>query len=384
VIDEVSSVRLVLAVTFWGAVCGVLYPYFAYPLLLWLLGGRRRERVTTDETELPSVTMIVPVHNEASRLLRKIENTAALSYPAEKLEVLFVSDGSTDDTVDLARAHLTPSMTVIPLPVRRGKAAALNAGLAHARHDVLVFTDASIELEPDSLRRLVARFADPEIGCVSGEDRIAGSGGEAWYGRYELMLRRLESQVHSIVGASGSFYAQRRALCAPFTEGQAPDFLSVLRTVEQGKRAVTAPDAVGAMTSLKDPRQEFERKVRTLIRGMTTLFAHAHLLNPLQYGRFSFVLFSHKVMRWLAPVFLVVMLGAPLGLLPSPFYLAAFAAQSLFYLLALAALWQLGGLNRLFVGKLALYFSSVNMAILVAWVRYGRGVRQELWTPSHR
>jgi cellulose synthase/poly-beta-1,6-N-acetylglucosamine synthase-like glycosyltransferase len=384
VIDEVSSVRLVLQVVFWGAVGGVLYPYFGYPLLLWLLGGRRRELVETDDAALPTVSMIVPVHNEASRLLRKIENTAALSYPAEKLEILFVSDGSTDDTVDFLRAHATPTMTVIPLPVRRGKASALNAGLAHARHDVLVFTDAAIELEPDSLRRLVGRFADPEIGCVSGEDRIAGSGGEAWYGRYELMLRRLESQVHSIVGASGSFYAQRRALCAPFAEGQAPDFLSVLRTVEQGSRAVTAPNAVGAMTSLKDPRQEFERKVRTLIRGMTTLFAHAHLLNPLRYGRFSFVLFSHKVMRWLAPFFLVLALVSPLGLLDSPWYAAAFGIQVLFYLGALAALAELPLIHGSLPGKIALYFSSVNAAILAAWFRYGSGVRQEIWTPTRR
>jgi uncharacterized membrane protein YuzA (DUF378 family) len=164
----------------------------------------------------------------------------------------------------------------------------------------------------------------------------------------------------------------------------APDFLSVLRTVEQGYRAVTEAHAVGTMTSVKDPRQEFERKVRTLIRGMTTLFAHAGVLNPLRYGLFSFSMLSHKVMRWLAPVFLILVLLAPIGLLDSPFYLAAFAAQVAFYLIALAALWQIAGLHRVFVGKLALYFASVNLAILVAWVRYGQGVRQELWTPSHR
>jgi cellulose synthase/poly-beta-1,6-N-acetylglucosamine synthase-like glycosyltransferase len=383
VIGDVTWLRLALAGLFWVSVAGVLYPYFGYPLLLWLLGRRRRDEAG-GETDLPTVTMIVPVHNEASRLLRKIENTAALRYPADKLQILIVSDGSTDDTVELARTHATPAMTVVELPVRRGKASALNAGLANARHDLLVFTDAAIELEPDSLQHLVRRFADPEIGCVSGEDRIAGSGGEAWYGRYELMLRRLESRVHSIVGASGSFYAQRRALCTPFDEGMAPDFLSVLRTVAQGKRAVTAPDAVGAMTSLKDPRQEFERKVRTLIRGMTTLFAHAHLLNPLRYGLFSFVLFSHKVMRWLAPFFLVLALVTPLGLLDSPWYAAALAIQVVFYLGALVALAELPPVHGSLPGKVALYFSSVNAAILAAWFRYGYGVRQEIWTPTRR
>lgn len=370
---------------FWIGVAGVLYPYFGYPLLLWMLGkafGRPDTAVAGEG--LPRISMIIPVHNEASRVARKVANTAALDYPADRLEVLFVSDGSTDRTVEIIREAATPGMRIVELPVRGGKAQALNAGLANASHEVLVFSDASIELEPGSLQQIVRRLQDPAIGCVSGEDRIAESGGEAWYGRYELMLRRLESDVHSIVGASGSFYAQRKAICAPFTEGMAPDFLSVLRTVEQGYRAVTEAKAVGTMTSVKDPRQEFERKVRTLIRGLTTLFAHAGVLNPFRYGLFAFEMISHKLMRWLAPVFLLLVLLAPLGLLGSPFYLAAFAAQVVFYLVALAALWQAGGLHRLFVGKLALYFTSVNLAILVAWVRYGQGVRQELWTPSHR
>jgi glycosyltransferase involved in cell wall biosynthesis len=370
---------------FWVGVAGVLYPYFGYPLVLWLLGkviGRRDTAIAGEA--LPRISMIIPVHNEASRVARKVANTAALDYPADRLEVLFVSDGSTDRTVAIIRESATAAMRVVELPVRGGKAAALNAGLENASHEVLVFSDASIELEPGSLQQIVRRFQDPAIGCVSGEDRIADSGGEAWYGRYELLLRRLESDVHSIVGASGSFYAQRKAICAPFTEGNAPDFLSVLRTVEQGYRAVTEANAVGTMTSVKDPRQEFERKVRTLIRGMTTLFAHAGVLNPLRYGLFSFAMVSHKLMRWLAPVFLILVLLAPLALLRSPFYLAALAAQVAFYLIALAALGQVAGLHRVFAGKLALYFSSVNLAILVAWVRYAQGVRQELWTPSHR
>jgi cellulose synthase/poly-beta-1,6-N-acetylglucosamine synthase-like glycosyltransferase len=328
--------------------------------------------------------MIIPVFNEAARIGRKVANTAALDYPADLMQILFVSDGSSDRTVDIIRGSDLPGLQIVELPGRGGKAAALNAGLAAARHELLVFTDASIELEPGALRQIVKQFADPEIGCVSGEDRIAESGGEAYYGRYELFLRRLESRVHSIVGASGSFYAQRRSICQPFTEGMAPDFLSVLRTVEQGYRAVSEFSAVGAMTSVKDPRQEFERKVRTLIRGMTTLFAHAHLLNPLRYGWFAFALASHKVMRWMAPFFLGLALVTALALVDSPWYLAAFLVQVLFYLGAVAALWKWGGIDRSFPGKVALYFSTVNAAIVAAWFKYCRGVRQELWTPSQR
>jgi len=376
---------MTLEVLFWLSVCGVLYPYVGYPVALMILGRAvRRPEALGQAGASPSVSLIIPVHNEEARIERKVANTTSLRYPDGHLQILFVSDGSTDRTADILKRTASPGMSVVELPVRRGKAAALNAGLARATHDVLVFTDASIELEPDALQHIVRRFRDPQIGCVSGEDRIAAAGGEAWYGRYELFLRRLESQVHSIVGASGSFYAQRRALCAPFQEGMAPDFLSVLRTVEQGYRAVSEPTAIGAMTSVKDPRHEFERKVRTLIRGMTTLFAHARLLNPLRFGVFAFALWSHKTLRWTVPFFLLTALLTSFALVRSPVYLVACIAQVVFYAGALAALAEWGSLHRSVPGKAALYFSSVNAAILAAWCQYGKGVRQELWTPSRR
>lgn len=370
---------------FWVSVFGVLYPYFGYPLILVIVRGVVGRRSAAGPSQgLPTVTMIVPVHNEASRIAAKLQNTAALRYPADRLEVLFVSDGSTDRTVDIIREHLVPPMRVVELPERRGKAAGLNAGLERATHDILVFSDASIMLEPDALEKIVLPFQDPGIGCVSGEDRIAEAGGEGLYGRYELLLRRLESDVHSIVGASGSFYAQRRALCQPFSEGLAPDFLSVLRTVEQGYRAVAQPSAVGSMTSVKDPRHEFQRKVRTLVRGLTTLFSYVHLLNPLRYGWFAFLLFSHKLMRWTAPLFMLGAFLGALGLLGTPLYLAAFGAQVALYLCAAAAFGEWAGVQDTLPGKVALYFVSSNVAALTAWFNYARGVRQEIWTPSHR
>jgi cellulose synthase/poly-beta-1,6-N-acetylglucosamine synthase-like glycosyltransferase len=370
---------------FWLSAFGIVYPYLGYPVLLWALGKALGRRDDSPEDALPpTVSMIIPVHNEARRIAQKLANTAALRYPAGRLEVLFVSDGSTDATVDILRRDMTPGMSLVELPARGGKAAALNAGRARAQHDVLIFSDASIALEPDSLLRIVRRFQDPEIGCVSGEDRIAESSGEGAYGRYELLLRRLESAVHSIVGASGSFYAQRKALCAPFVEGMAPDFLSVLRTVEQGYRAVSEPTAVGAMTSLKDPKGEFERKVRTLLRGMTTLFAYGQVLNPFRFGLFAFALWSHKVMRWTAPFFLAAAFLSPLGLLHSPLYQAAFVAQVVFYLIALAALQEFLQIQHSLAGKIALFFTSSNVAVVAAWWQYCRGVRQELWTPSNR
>lgn len=371
---------------FWLSVAAVVYAYVGYPVTLAALArARGRRAVPAPPAREPSVTIIIPVYNEATRVAAKVANTAALDYPPDRLQVLFVSDGSNDATVDIIRSTMSPGMDVVELPRRGGKAAALNAGLSRATHDILVFSDASIQLQTDALRALVGPFADATIGCVSGEDRIAEAGGEGLYGRYELWLRRLESEVHSIVGASGSFYAQRRSLCQPFTEGMAPDFLSVLRTVEQRHRAVSELSAVGSMTSVKDPRDEFERKVRTLIRGLTTLFAYAHLLNPVRFGWFAFLLFSHKVMRWLVPFFMVTALLSNAVLArTSAFYLTAFAAQVALYAVAVLAYGGRGGIHRTLIGKIALYFTSSNLAVLVAWLKYGRGVRQELWTPSRR
>ena len=382
--EELLVTDSLAAWVFWLAVAGIFYPYVGYPVCLLVLRRVVPPRPSSSSADVPSVSLIVPVHNETAKLTQKIANTLALDYPRERFQVVFVSDGSTDGTVAILRAHQSSGLEVVELPTRGGKAAALNAGVARAWGQIVVFTDASIALERGALRAIVRSFSDPQVGCVSGEDRIADRGGEGLYGRYELFLRRLESHVYSIVGASGSFYAQRRELCGTFAEGMAPDFLSVLRTVQQGYRAVSDPAAVGQMTSVKDPKQEFDRKVRTLLRGMTALFAYKALLNPLRYRFFAFELWSHKIFRWIVPFFLLAAFSAPLALLERPFYLLAFAAQLVFYAGALAALAEWANVQHSLPGRIALYFSSVNAATLTAWCRYGSGERQELWTPSRR
>jgi cellulose synthase/poly-beta-1,6-N-acetylglucosamine synthase-like glycosyltransferase len=250
--------------------------------------------------------------------------------------------------------------------------------------ELVVFSDASILLEADSLRHIVRPFQDASVGCVSGEDHIANGGGEGLYGQYELFLRNQESAIGSIVGASGSFYAQRLEICREFEEGLAPDFLSVLNTVAAGYRAITEPAARGHMKAVKSSGQEFQRKVRTLLRGMTALFDRAGMLNPFRYGLFSFFLISHKLLRWLVPLFLVTMLLSSAFLLDQLFYQLMFIAQLLFYGLAMLAGPLTSPLHNSIAGKIPLFFVMVNIAIVAAWVRYLRGDRQELWTPSQR
>ncbi len=379
-----------MKIVFWLSLLGVLYAYFLYPLVLLAVGRIFARPVAAAAPGTPvdyRVSLIIPVHNEARVLPAKLDNLAALDYPADRLQVIFVSDGSTDTTMDLLRAaqtRLAFRMTLVDLAERKGKANGLNAGLAVADGEIVVFSDASILLETQSIQNILRPFADPWIGCVSGEDHIAGGAGEGLYGRYELFLRNRESALGSIVGASGSFYAQRRVLCRPFIEGLAPDFLSVLNTVEQGYRAITEPAARGHMTAVARPGQEFQRKVRTLLRGITTLFARPALLNPLRYGLFAFFLWSHKLARWLVPFLLIAALLANLVLYDVGVYSLFLLLQIAFYALALLAWRHVAGLDEHPLGRIALFFVMVNAAILFAWIRYLKGERQELWTPTER
>ena len=253
-----------------------------------------------------------------------------------------IGDGCTDATLELAHREGAGRVTVQALPQRAGKAAALNAGLELATGEIIVFTDAGILLDAGALAALVGHFANKSVGCVSGEDYIEGGGTEGLYGRLELLLRREEARLHSIAGASGCFYGMRKSLCRPFRPGMAPDFLSVLDTVRSGHRALCEPKARGVMTATASTSAEYSRKTRTLLRGMTALFGNAALLNPLRFPAFSFVLVSHKLLRWLAPLALAGCLVAALLLRGRVLYETALYGQVALYTLALAGLAHAG------------------------------------------
>lgn len=373
---------------FWLSATAIVYGYVGYALLLKVLVARVRRpvrRSSLDAPDAPSVTMLIPLHNERPTIPEKVQNILNLRYSARRFTALFICDGCTDGTAEYLKERQSDRITTIEIANRGGKAGALNEGLKHVRSEIVVFTDASIMLSPDAVAQIVRPFASPDVGCVSGEDVIAQAGGEGLYGRYELAIRRLESQLHSIVGASGSFYAQRLELCPTFMPGLAPDFLSVLHTVERGYRAVAEQDATGTMTELSDPQAEFNRKVRTILRGITTLAHYAHLLNPFRYGWFAFELFSHKLVRWLVPLFLALLLASSAVLASvSSFYALAFITQTMFYALATSALWGSRSVGQWLPARISLYFTSANVATASAWFKFLAGARQEVWSPSRR
>ena len=377
-----------MEIIFWCSASAVLFSYVGYPLFVYVLARlipHESDQRSTQEG-LPYISVVLPVHNEECVIEKKIENTQTLNYPRSLLQFLVVSDGCTDKTASLVRAAATHDETIqlIALSERSGKETALNIALNHASGEIVVFTDASIMLEPECLIHLARAFSDPNIGCVSGEDRVEGGAAEGLYGRYELYIRRQESVIYSLVGASGCIYAQRKNLCRPFVPGLAPDLFSVLQTVAQDHRSVSEPRARGVMKATKSSGAEFQRKIRTVLRGISTLNHHRQLLNPLRYGRFSVLLICHKLLRWLVPFFLLSMLISSALLTDDLIYRTLFVGQLAGYGLGIAAWSGFEPIAGSRPGRLAGYLTMSNVAVLFAWARWLSGSRQLIWAPTNR
>jgi cellulose synthase/poly-beta-1,6-N-acetylglucosamine synthase-like glycosyltransferase len=381
-----------MAALFWLSLGLILYPYVGYWLLLRLLGPVIGKPVAKAPF-VPRLTLVVSAYNEARNMRRKLANTLDIRYPREKLEVLVVSDASTDDTEAIVREYAPHGIELMQLPARGGKVACQNAAIARATGEILVFSDARIMLGPDSIAAMMENFADPTVGCVSSQDLIVDemghpdrSAGEGFYVRYEMAIRRAEARLGSLVGASGSFYAVRRSLAGVWEAGFERDFLTPLKVAAQGSRTVHEPRAIGAYRALEEPEAEFRRKVRTVMRGMAVLFHMRILLNPFRYPRVAWQLWSHKVLRWTVPFFLLTLFGASVGLTimgRSPFYALALAAQVGLYFLAIVATLH-RELEARTIFRIPLFFANVNLSILVAWGRFLAGSRQVTWEPSRQ
>ena len=372
---------------FYFSLFHIFFAYFGYPLVLILVGMLRHVKVNR-ESIFPAVTMIITAYNEEKRIAEKLENTLAQNYPKDKLQVLVASDGSTDSTNQIVMGYADRGIMLLPVAERRGKENAQKEALTHARGDILVFSDVATRLDLGGLKQLVDNFADPTIGCVSSEDRLVRKdgkpAGEGLYVRYEMFLRRLESRVNSLVGLSGSFFAARKEVCRNFSADMQSDFCTLLNSIKLGMRGVCDPDAIGYYLDVSDPGKETDRKIRTILRGLTVFFRHGEMLNVFRYGFFSFQLLCHKLSRWLVPFSMVAALASNLALASdSYFYFALLILQLGFYLVALVVACRLGTPKNI-VSKLLSYFLTVNIAIMVAWWRYLKGERVVMWTPSER
>jgi len=373
-----------------GSFLLVGYAYLLFPISVYLAGKISGRRTVRGAYHDPAhVTVIIAVHNEEDRILEKLRNLALLEYQREKLQFIVASDGSTDRTCEIVRSFREREVELIPLAGRGGKERAQRAAIDRAKGQVIVFTDVATMLDKDAIRQIVSNFSDPAIGCVSSEDRVVGEdgnpSGENFYVRYEMWLRRLESKAGSPVGLSGSFFAARKSVCENFSSEMDSDFRTLLNCVKRGLRGTVDPKVIGYYRDLGSQQREFDRKVRTVLRGLTVFFRSTEFLNIFRYGLFSYQLFCHKLLRWLVPLFLIVLflVNIPLAF-GSGFYAATFVLQCLFYGVALSSLrFNLYSSKSLLL-KIPVYFVTVNASILVAWFRYFRGQRILLWTPSER
>ncbi len=372
---------------FWLAAALLFYTFAAYPLLLWLLSlGRRDPR--RREPIRPSVSVIVTAHNEEAQIRRKVLNCLALDYPKDCCEILVASDGSTDRTAAIVSSFAQRGVRLVELPERRGKQYAQLAARNASRGEILVFTDAGVDLPANALNEMVSNFADPAVGCVSSEDRVAqqqrGWVGERVYVQFEMWLRRMESRAGSLVTASGSFFGVRRAVCDDWHADQTSDFFLPLHAIALGLRAVVDPASVGSYAAPQSPGSELHRKVRTIVNGLHVFFSHWRLLNPFRHGLVAWQLVSHKLCRWLIPFAILALLVSSVALWRAGFFYrlcaCLLAAGIGTGILGLAA----GRLTKWKPLRLAGYFLLGNAATLMAWSYFIAGERFVTWQPTRR
>jgi glycosyltransferase involved in cell wall biosynthesis len=374
-------------IVFWTSGLFIFYAYLGYPLLLMALSVFRNRPVRRGNIT-PTVSFIITAYNEEKRIREKIENALKQDYPGDKLEILVASDCSRDRTDEIVRSYQSHGIRLVRAPERKGKESVQKLAVAEATGEILVFSDAATGLRPDGVSNIVKNFNDPTVGCVSSTDRFidpAGAiSGEGAYVRYEMFLRNLETKVNSLVSLSGSFFAARREVCRNWAVDLQSDFNTLLNAVKMGLRGISDPDSIGYYKSIADEKKEFERKVRTVVRGISVFMKSLPMLNPFRHGLFSWQLFSHKLCRWLVPFAMILAFFSNAILIPrSGVYLYAFIFQLAFYTVALGGIW----INRSSMKnilKIPSFFVLVNLSILNAWYRYARGERMVRWNPSER
>lgn len=343
---------ITLKVLFWICAFIIFYTFIGYGLVLWIMVKVKEHFHKTEtfpiEDEYPDVTLLIAAYNEADFIEEKMRNCRALDYPADKLHLVWVTDGSSDETPQLLRAY--PENTVLHEDARKGKTAALNRAMEHVTTPFVVMTDANTALNPESIYRIIRRFDDPSVGCVAGEKRVLAEGGtaadtEGLYWKYESALKSLDDRLSSAMGAAGELIAIRRSLWTPIPAGVlGDDMILSMGIVRKGYKIGYCKDAWASEKPSADINEERKRKVRLGACGFQETVMLRDLMNPFKYGIKAFQFVSHRVIRWvLTPscIVLVLLLNIALALLGAgTFYTITLILQLLFYLCALIGMLQ--------------------------------------------
>jgi len=382
----------------------IFYAYFGYPLCLIVISVFKRSNnqdhyeLSTTSYHLPSVSFIITAYNEEARIKQKIDNSLAQDYPKNKLEIIIASDCSSDRTDEIVKSFKDKGVKLVRAPERKGKENAQKHAVDAAIGKIIVFSDVATILKPNAISNIVDNFKDASIGCVSSEDKFIDKdgnvSGEGAYVKYEMFLRKLESKINTLVGLSGSFFAARREVCKNWAIDLQSDFNTLLNSIKLDLKGISDPSSIGYYQNIADEKKEFNRKVRTVLRGISVLMRNLSLLNPFKYRLFSWQLFSHKLCRWFVPFFLIVaFISNTVIMFNSVSLFLIFILQISFYSLALYYYWKPPSLqtsklpsnNSLSaISKLCYFFIAVNTSIFVAWFKYFKGERATFWEPSKR
>ena len=376
-----------LEVIFWCMVLSVVYPFVIYPYLVILQGTLRPCSVKRKEY-VPTVTVLIAAYNEAACIEGTVKNKLEQDYPQEKLNIMVISDGSDDGTDDIVNGIGSGRVKLIRQEPRSGKASALNLGVKSGTGDILVFSDANSIFAKDAISRLVENFADPEIGYVTGKltytvqgSSVSGDGCDS-YMKYENWLRAIETKSGSIIGVNGGVDAIRSSLYVDIPQSQITDFVLPLSVIAQHYRVVYDQTANSYEEPNSELNEEFRMRVRVALRALQGLIYMKRLINPIKYLSASFRIISHKWLRYLTPVFMIVALitNAILAFTSTVYLLILIMHVTLYILGILGMLVELKGVVRK-ISYYSTYFIVSNTAFLVALYKLLKGEKVATWKP---
>ncbi|HNW54569.1 MAG TPA: glycosyltransferase family 2 protein [Bacteroidales bacterium] len=393
---------LIVKILFWFLLFIVFYAYIGYGIVLYVLVKLKRITAGTkpavpDAANEPEVTLFIAAYNEKDFVAEKIKNSRELDYPAEKLHMVWVTDGSDDGTPNELKKY--EGVTVHHLPQRNGKIGAMNRGMQFVKTPVVVFCDANTMLGRESIRRIVKLFSNPKVGCVSGEKRIfskdkdaAAGAGEGLYWKYESTLKKWDAELYSVVGAAGELFAIRTELYQEVERDTLlDDFIISLRVAQQGFTIQYDPEAYAIESASANVKEELKRKIRISAGGIQSVIRLRSLLNVFKFGTLSFQYISHRVLRWtLAPLALLLLLPAGFalafseGILNFGPYSLLFWLQILFYISALLG-WYLENKSiKVKVLFVPYYFFIMNLSVFLGFKRYLKGSQSVNWERAKR
>lgn len=399
--------KTIIEILFWVCIGLVVYTYLGYGILAWIFVKIRTLLgisfpTPNDPAFQPKVTLAIPAYNEMSCIEAKIKNSFNLDYPADKLEVLFVTEGSNDGTTEYVQSLMStyPNLRIIGGTERKGKIEAMNMAVKTITTPIVIFTDANTTLNKDVIKNIVRHFKDEKVGAVAGEKRIqvddseaAAGAGEGLYWKYESFLKKLDTKLYSVVGAAGELFAVRTNLHGTVEKDTLlDDFMISLRVAADGYRVIYEPEAYAIERPSFSMQDEMKRKIRIAAGGFQSIARLGFLWNIFKYGWLSFQYVSHRAMRWaVAPFCLPLIFALNLAIVlmegmtePVTLYKVLMVAQVVFYVLAIIGYWLENRKIRVKLLFVPFYFSFMNYCAIRGYNRYRNGITSGIWEKAKR